>query len=522
MMRSGILLTALLLGISSPASAKIAAELNPPQPPARVQPVPITATSQPYIAIQRDLASLGYTWEEFFLSGEARAYEWIGEGLEVRPGTNTIPYTTRILVLRPVDAKAFSGNVVVEPLNATRGFDSATDLAGMGESMIRHGDVWVGVTSKPIALEALKRFDPVRYAALSWGNPQPTMLRCANPSILPQFMSGPPNPNGPPRPQFSFRESEDGLIWDIYAQLGLLLKSPGRSTMLPGFRKPRLFSTGASQSGILQRTFMNVFHKRVRTPEGGPVYDGYLAEVGPALMRLSQCSEDVLPEDPRTRTPAIDAAVFNLYSEGEMWLGHRTRQPDVIRARTGHVTYEIAGAAHGGGLPSIASAAPISLPPVTAAQMTAALAAAGRRAGPATPGTAKPNQFPRGYLTAAALRNLEDWVNLGRRPPPGGRIVMRGSEVARDADGNALGGVRSVWIDVPTASYLGGIGNTGATATAGLMTPFTPERLKALYPTGRDYAEKVAASVHKSVLDRWILPEEAEAALDSAVKAYPE
>ena len=40
-------------------------------------------------------------------------------------------------------------------------------------SSSRNGDAWVGVTGKPISVDALKNFDPVRYGSLSFANPLP-------------------------------------------------------------------------------------------------------------------------------------------------------------------------------------------------------------------------------------------------------------------------------------------------------------------------------------------------------------
>jgi hypothetical protein len=36
---------------------------------------------------------------------------------------------------------------------------------------IRNGDAWVGITAKPIAVAALKAFDPARYGSLAFANP---------------------------------------------------------------------------------------------------------------------------------------------------------------------------------------------------------------------------------------------------------------------------------------------------------------------------------------------------------------
>jgi hypothetical protein len=479
-------------------------DITPMRPAVTVRPAPITPDSKPFLASPLDLRSRGYVEEEFFISGKARAYDWVGDTLEIKAVTPPGRYVTRVLVIRPIDPKRFSGNVEVEALNATNFVDVSTTLGTSADFLMRQGDVWVGFTSKPLTLRALKRFDPVRYAPLEWSNPAPPAQRCEHPSIIPEYSMALPPGAMRNLPQMSFPDSEDGLIWDIYAQLGALLKSSKRKQILPGFAKPHLFATGYSQSALIQTTFINGFHKIMRLPGGGPIFDGYLVEVGPGMLRINQCSADVPPDDPRNRLQPADVPVINIVSEGDMWLGLRTRRPDVIRERAGVVTYEIAGAAHKHGAgdagrptPEEAARAGVTMPAV-----------------PPPPGVIL-NDFPRTYLSAAALRNLQAWSREGRAPPVGQRLATEGATILRDADGNALGGVRSPWIDVPTASYRGGLG-LGALAIVGSKTPFPPEKLQVLYPTHADYGAKFKASLEAAVAGRWILPEDAPHILERA------
>ena len=87
--------------------------------------------------------------------------------------TPDAPYTTRILVRRPKKRTKLSGNVVVEMLNPSNLFDLNIGWALSREHFTRSGDVWVGITAKPVAVEALQNFDPDRYADLSFDNPLP-------------------------------------------------------------------------------------------------------------------------------------------------------------------------------------------------------------------------------------------------------------------------------------------------------------------------------------------------------------
>jgi hypothetical protein len=70
-----------------------------------------------------DLASVGYTQEEFFLSGDAASYSSAAPlssdgNWTITEGTPA-PFTTRIVVRRPIDAAKFNGSVAVEWLHVT-------------------------------------------------------------------------------------------------------------------------------------------------------------------------------------------------------------------------------------------------------------------------------------------------------------------------------------------------------------------------------------------------------------------
>ncbi|TVV69816.1 alpha/beta hydrolase domain-containing protein [Sphingomonas solaris] len=488
-------------------SLAVAKSLNASQvhlnPAFEISRIPVTATSKPFLAATDDLAAHGYVEEEYFVSGQARAYEWVGDTLKVRPASKAGPYVTRILVRRPIDPARFSGNIEFETLNSSTSLDITTTMATSADYVMDKGDVWIGVTSKSVTLNALKRFDPARYAPLAWSNPMPAEARCPHPSIVPMYpMAGmfkiedfPAMPDAP---------SEDGLIWDIYGQIGAFLKGDQRERILPGFRRPHIFATGYSQSGMIQRNFISAFHNLMRMPDGGPIFDGYLVEVGPAMLRINQCSTDILPDDPRNHLPVIDVPVINIVSEGDMWLGLHTRQPDRVDGRTGLVTYEIAGASHKTGFGEAGHATKLEA----------------TRAGVPNPLIPVPkdivvNDFPRGYLSAAALKNLQDWALKGTAPPQAPRLEIEAGKVVRDADGNALGGLRSPWIDVPLARYQGAVG-LAAYAVVGQKFPYPHEKLRQLYPEHATYVGKVKTSVASAVDQRWLLPESGKRIIQAA------
>src|SRR5258706_14568089 len=97
------------------------------QTPKVTGPIPVTATSHPFLAGNQnltplDLAKAGYVEEEYLISGTANVYDWAADG-KVSVKSPNAPYTTRILVRRPADAAKFSGTAIVELPNMARRFD---------------------------------------------------------------------------------------------------------------------------------------------------------------------------------------------------------------------------------------------------------------------------------------------------------------------------------------------------------------------------------------------------------------
>jgi hypothetical protein len=128
-----------------------------------VGPLPVTADSYPFGAanhqlVPEDLRRQGYVEEEYLVSGKANVYDWPAGGPAV-VRTPDAPYTTRVLVRRPANPRRFSGNVVVEMLNPSNLYDLNIGWALMHDQFTRRGDVWVGITAKPIDVVALKTFD---------------------------------------------------------------------------------------------------------------------------------------------------------------------------------------------------------------------------------------------------------------------------------------------------------------------------------------------------------------------------
>ena len=82
------------------------------------------------------------------------------DGKYTAVATSTAPYTTRAVVMRPVNPRRFNGTVVVEWLNVSGGADAGPDWMLGHNELIREGFVWVGVSAQKVGVDALKSADP--------------------------------------------------------------------------------------------------------------------------------------------------------------------------------------------------------------------------------------------------------------------------------------------------------------------------------------------------------------------------
>jgi hypothetical protein len=137
------------------------------------------------------------------------------------------------------------------------------------------------------------------------------------------------------------------------------------------------------------------------------------------------------------------------------------------------------------------------------------------------PCTLPVTDFPAGAFTALALNHLIAWIAEGRTPPRAPPIEVDrdlsgdGSPLALDAHGNAKGGVRNVWVDVPIATY--GVFGKGRTTAqdrlcmlAGTEVPLAPDALRRLYRSRDDYVSRVDRRLAELEEQGWFLPEYVE------------
>jgi hypothetical protein len=107
---------------------------------------------------------------------------------------------------------------------------------------------------------------------------------------------------------------------------------------------------------------------------------------------------------------------------------------------------------------------------------------------------------------------LNRWVRQGTPPPHAPLLdVTDKGEIVRDANGNALGGIRTPQVDVPIAT-LSGEGQSGSILCllCGTTKPFDQATLAALYPDHSAYVSAFNAATDRAVNAGFILQHDAE------------
>src|SRR5688572_7638001 len=366
--------------------------------------------------------SFPYVTEEFFVSGTA-----FGS-----------PYTTRIVVRRPKDVKAFSGTVVAEAQHAG---GRSLIFEWSRVSILTRNHIFVEIVHGPANIAQLKTFNAARYEKLA-------------------IVQG----QGP----------------EIIAQVGMLLKSRAGALAPYAIRHATLMGTSAS-SGTVRSYFPA--HAEWRMPGGGPVFDGFL----------------LTSTNGNTPLPIVDVPVVQMPTQTEVQThaeaGIKYRRPDSDEPGNRFRLYEVAGMPHN-----------------NSREMRSFLG---------DPCTLPVTRFPAGAFTALGLHHLVEWIANGTIPPKAPPIEVDqnttgdGSHLALDGFGNAKGGVRNVWVDVPAATF-GTFGKGKTTAQdrlcqlAGTEVPLPEPALKKLYRDKADYAKKVDERLARLVKDGWFLPEYAD------------
>jgi hypothetical protein len=440
---------------------------------------------RPFAAALIDLAALGYLEEEYFFEGDAPLYRPVGElGIDGRwtaEPNGSMPVKTRAVVRRPIDSARFNGTVIVEWNNVSAG----TEIFEAGDTPVifDEGFAYVGVSAQRVGVHG---FDAYPQGLLTWD----------------------------PERYGSLHIKDDSTSYGIFTEVARAFASD-RSTAssattdpLGGLNVRTLLAVGGSQSAGRLMTYINAVHPLAR------LFDGFIAFTwfgsgssldDPSIIDLAAGGLAALARFPTRIREDLDVPVMIVNSECETLSCSGVRQPDTDRFRY----WEVAGAAHG--------------PRMHMERILPKM----ERDGVALPGavdTSTMGPVPWAPVLDAALVHVNGWI-LGGPPPPTQPLIELEGEpphIRRDANGNAVGGLRLPEQEVTLTCNVGAYEEAGAAGLMGLATPLTPEVVHALYPDRAAY-ESAFASAAQSAVDAGVLrPRDADDAIALAkTNAFP-
>ncbi len=433
-----------------------------------------------------DLGVVGYEAVEYFYEGDASAFtnlnELLADGLWEAEPAEQAAYRTRLVVHRPIDPADFNGSVLVEWLNVTSGFDIPPSWGSGHVEMYRSGHIWIGVSAQFVGIEGaanplaplhLKQVNPARYGSLS--------------------------------------HPGDSFSYDIFSQATAIIRGAANMDVLAGMVADRIVAYGESQSAGRLVTYINAVQ-----PLYG-AFDGFMVHSrGGGSSALAQDPQVPIPtpENPRIRADS-NAPVMTFQTETDLTLlGYfDARQEDSDNFRL----WEVAGTAHADYY-SIEYGRDDAL----GTPEFAAIVEQDTIFGFLT--CDEPfNSGPMHYVFARAVRALDDWVNNGTLPPVAPRLDLNddGSAFLLDSLGNVTGGIRTPYVDAPSAILSGeGQGGGGFCFLFGTTRLFTPAELASLYVDQAGFADAVSAAADAAVAEDFLLQVDADAIISWAPQQW--
>lgn len=367
------------------------------------------------------MAFYKYEMKEYFVSGTAAGQ----------------PYTTRLVIRRPVDMSRASGIVVAEPMHPIGGAHA-----------FEYNSVYImdaGHVAAEIATAGLNNFtnfNGERYKDLKVTNAQSN---------------------------------------EILAQVGALVRSANGPIGRPT-RKMVLWGTSAS-SGIVARYLpaSAIF----KTPENQRIYDGFM------------------PTSNGGQINPVDVPIIQVPTQHE-FSRVATSQQDGDEPGQQFRVYEFVGLSH---LMSRNNTARVTQNDCKY-QMS---------------------MFPLEAYMSVALNHLIQWVDKGTVPPKADRVLIDrtvandGSLMVLDDAGNARGGIRNPYVDVPTAKIIAGnvgtapapapgqapgqgLGRNQLCTLSAYIEPLSADQLKKRYGTKANYLRQFEAKLNEAEKAGWSLP----------------
>jgi hypothetical protein len=433
-----------------------------------------------FYATPYDLEKAGYEEQEFFISGTATRYNpnpTVDQQKQSATPIGTMPYTTRIVVRRPVKPSRSAGVAIVDWQNVTAGHDIDTEWGTSADYFVRHGWTWIGASVQRVGVNGgtsgataglgLKQWNPQRY----------TSLDVTNDGAV----------------------TDDSQSFDIYTQIADLAKDRSNNNPLADLDISRVYAGGASQSG----RFLGVYYNTVQPLRHA--YDGFLLAIGDSSLP---------PRD------GVGTKAMRVFTENDIIRGagvpSRTA-PDSSTLRT----WQIAGASH---VPAYATGTDPSDFRATLGGIRDREFGASDPRNCTNPG---PSTVTSWTVFHAAYDALDKWASKGIAPRTAQPLALVDAgppaNLARDANGIAIGGIRLPDVDVPVGL------NNGINSPASLDNPldafcvlygthrdFTQAQLDALYYSDEDYRRQVTDVVRRLEGQHFLLPEDGHVFIDAA------
>ena len=457
-------------------------------------PITVTEQSYPFCSMAHtreplDLKKYGYVEEEYFLSGNVNLYQEDGDSMYVKE--KNLPYKNRIMIRKPENKENFSGRVFIDIYNASNGYDIEDVWRRSYQYFLENGHIYIGITSKPINVWSLKNYDYERYKSLDWS----AVKNIPQPTIVKESMSIP--------------GTEEGLFWDMLSQLAVLIRKE-KADFLKDYTVDYLYLTGQSQSGIYLNTYIYYFNDFLKNKDEEPLFDGYLNVVGAGVMRALNQQEDE-KEMFAVRTSKIskmDVPFINISSQGDLEL-FEAMSPNTVPLNADNLSdnkirhYEVASSPHTDPasvmIPANSEISKTKNPPkILDSEYNYTV-----------------NDLKLDYYVNSALEFLHEWAANDIKPPAGKLIEKDAAgNVLMDEHGNAKGGLRSPYVDVPIATYYANakadkdevnptVGNVN-----GSMKLFSKDKFLKLYGTKENYLEQFNHAVENQIKEGFILMED--------------
>ncbi len=464
----------------------------------QIEKIPITECSHPFAAAATkcDFSHKGYVEEEYFIHGTANVYGWVNERKAAVFRDN--PYVNRIIIRKPSDIASFSGNVVVEILNSTSFIDFDRCWALNYRFMMRNGDIYIGITSKPNVIPAMLKLDKDRYRKLNWSNPQKVPDYKLKDCELGN-MEGASSP-----------ETEDGLFWDMLTDLAKLLREKNNK-LIGEYGDYYQYLAGWSQSGGYMIRFINDFAYDSKLER--PYFDGYYSagSAGSCMPDLNQGYGQTAMRNLR-KLKKIEQPFIEMHTESEnaLWGNTESRGVTTFDKDMQYCIHDVPGTTHD---------AKSTMIEYYYGDMDVFLAGIV----PVYPGKeTTPNSVPYEAAFQAALSSLYGWVREGKKPPVTEPIkVDCDLKNITDDTGNAIGGYRLPFVEVPICIY-----HTQSTPMKpdyafactlfGYEENYDKERAQRLYGDARGYLDEFESSLSDCIARELVLPEDKELCMNYA------